>query len=362
MNSEYKDFYEGLKYEYGFGVEQNLNKALVLYIKSAGPDSKNYLSMGRLYDIYRDTQNKFHVEADKNLEMTYLFKCFTFYPISYYIHNSNIRFPLNIYSSLLKFLQDNFLLVEDIDKNLILYIDELMKREKYRKIISQRDSILIKGTIDGFLWSYDIGEKTSYDTLIALSLDNNLEATFNLAGIYLNKLKRIIEKENEKEKLEENKYYPAYAEYGRFLYNEMNIYDKSLDILKEGYEHNQSNCALYYFHSFTKSEDQKIYEKNGFKPDKFLNIIQALIDAFILGESNSLHNLYEFVYIIGKKYNLFNEISKRYMTYLNEIAELCLSFINKEKGEFYRKRYSPLNEENVAYGSYHSLIFIYMSV
>ena len=50
------------------------------------------------------------------------------------------------------------------------------------------------------------------------------------------------------------------------------------------------------------------------------------------------------------------------MTYLNEIAELCLSFINNEKGEFYRKRYSPLNEENVAYGSYHSLIFIYMSV
>ena len=200
-----KIFYEGLKYEYGFGVEQNLNKALALYIKSAGPDSKNYLSMGRLYDIYRDTQNKFHVEADKNLEMTYLFKCFTFYPISYYIHNSNIRFPLNIYNALLKFLQDNFLLVEDIDKNLLLYIDELMKREKYRRIISQKDSILIKGTIDGFLWSYDIGEKTSYDTLIALSLDNNLEATFNLAGIYLNKLKRIIEKENEKEKLNNDK-------------------------------------------------------------------------------------------------------------------------------------------------------------
>ena len=312
--------------------------------------------------------------------MVYLFKCFTFYPISYFIHDSNIRFPLNIYGSLLSFLQSNFLLVEDIFKNILIYIDELMKIEKYRNIISQRDSLLIKGTIDGFLWSYEMGEKISYDTLIALSLDNNNEATFNLAGIYLNKLKGIKEIENKKKKLnydkkkeeliikvfdlfqilEENKYYPAYAEYGRFLYNEMNIYDKALEILKEGYEHNQTNCALYYFHSFTKSEDQKIYDKNGFKQDKFINIFKALIDAFIIGESNSLHNIFEFVYIIGKKYNLFNEISKRYMKYLDEIAELCLSFINKEKGEFNRKVFSPLNEENTKEGAYHSLIFIYM--
>ena len=80
-----------------------------------------------------------------------------------------------------------------------------MKIEKYRNIISQRDSLLIKGTIDGFLWSYEMGEKTSYDTLIALSLDNNNEATFNLAGIYLNKLKAIKEKENKKKKLNYDK-------------------------------------------------------------------------------------------------------------------------------------------------------------
>ena len=378
--SELSDFFEGLKYEYGIGVEKNLNKALSIYIKSAGPNSKNYLSMGRLYDIYRDEKNKFKIKADKNLEMVYLFKCFTFYPISYNIHNSNIRFPLNIENSLLSFLEANLWEVEDIFKNILLYIDELMKIEKYRSIISQRDSILIKGTIEGFLWSYDMGEKTSCDTLIALSLDNNNEATFNLAGIYLNKLKINKEKENKKQKLkydkkkeeliiktfdlfqilEENKYYPAYAEYGFFLYEEMNIFDKALTILKEGYDHDQINCALYYFHSFTKSEDQKIYNKNEFKADKFIEIFKPLIDAFIIGESNALQNIYDFYYIIGKKYKLFNEISNRYMKYLDEIAELCLSFTNKEKGEFYRKIYSPLNKETVELGSYHSLLFIYL--
>ena len=181
-----------------------------------------------------------------------------------------------------------------------------MKIEKYRNIISQRDSLLIKGTIGGLLWSFDLEDKTSYDALIALSLDNINEATFNLAGIYLNKLRRIKEKDKEKEKekkkfhydykkeklitkifdlfkiLEKNKYYPAYAEYGLFLYNEMNIYDKSLEILEEGYEHNQTNCALYYFHSFIKSKDQKICDKSEFKAENFINIFKPLIDAFIL--------------------------------------------------------------------------------
>ena len=46
--TEYTDFFEGLKYEYGICVEKDLNKALSIYIKSSGPNSKNYLSMGRL--------------------------------------------------------------------------------------------------------------------------------------------------------------------------------------------------------------------------------------------------------------------------------------------------------------------------
>ena len=52
-SSEYKLFFECLKYEYGYGQEKNLSLAISTYIKSAGDNSKNYLSMGKLYDIYK---------------------------------------------------------------------------------------------------------------------------------------------------------------------------------------------------------------------------------------------------------------------------------------------------------------------
>ena len=273
--------------------------------------------MTRLYDIYRNDNEKFKIEKDKNLEMVYLLKSFTYYPIPFFIHDSNIRFPLNTIGSILKFLENNFFIVEDICQKILPYIDELMTIEEYRKIMSQRDIIFIKGTIESFLWSYDIeGGKTSYDTLIALTYDNFHEATFKLVTIYLNNLKRIKEKEKENkdinkreveeltskisdlfEILEKNKYYPAYAEYGYFLYNDIGMFDKALEIFKEGYEPKQYNCALYYFQAFTKSENQKIYDNENFKSNKFIDILQALIDSFIIGESNSLHDIFDYIHI-----------------------------------------------------------------
>ena len=392
LKSEYKDFFEGLKYEYGFGVEKDLKKALTIYLKSSILDTKNYLSMTRLYDIFRNDYNKFHIKKDKNLEMVFLFKSVAYYPLTFIVHESNIRFPLNPISSFCKFLQSNLLIVENIEEKILTYIDGLMKIDLYRKIISQRDCNLIKGFIEAFLWSYDIGgSKTSYDTLIALSYDNFDEATFKLASIYLNQLKKIKKKEKEKNNkdkeknnkdkekenlcnkeeliskifdlfqlLVENKYYPAYADYGYFLFNEMGLFDEALQILKEGYEHNQYNCALYYFHAFTKSYNLKIYDLKGFDKNKFINILQALIDSFILGQTNSLHNLFDFVYIIGKKYDLRKELSNKYMKYFNEIAELCLSFIDNENGEINCKRYSPIDTEDVKHAAYHALVFIYM--
>ena len=160
--------------------------------------------------------------------------------------------------------------------------------------------------------------------------------------------------------LEKNKYYCSYACYGLFLYNEMRMFDKALEIFREGYEHNQYNCALYYFHSFTKSENLIIYDKNNFDSTKFINIIQPLIDSFIIGEVNSLINLFDFIYIIGKKYSLFSQINNKYMKYLNEIAELCLKFTNEKIGDDYCKKFSPGDNDKIKESSYNSLSFIYM--
>jgi len=363
-SSEYKLFFEALKYEYGYEREKNLSLALSIYIKSAAANSKNYLSMGRLYDIYRCDNEKFEIKKDKNLEMIYLLKCFTYYPIHTFLYSNNIRFPLNPHSAVLVILQNNFFNVEDISEKLLLYIDELMKIKEYNdKIISQNDCNLMKGFIEGFLGSYNIvEERNSYDILTAMSYDGSNEAIYSLIGIYLNKLNKMKKKdenkdkekekkklnnknnkikEKEKEKLtikifdlfqilEKNQYYSSYSCYGLFLYGEMRMFDKALEIFREGYEHNQYDCAIYFFNSYTKSENLTIYERNNFNPNKFINIIQPLIDSFILREIYTLYNLFDFIYIIGKKYNLFSQINDKYLKYLNEIEELCLKITDEE--------------------------------
>ena len=48
------------------------------------------------------------------------------------------------------------------------------------------------------------------------------------------------------------------------------------------------------------------------------------------------------------------------MKYLNEIAELCLSFVDKEKSEYNCKIYSPRETKNVKFASHHSLGMIYL--
>ena len=141
----------------------------------------------------------------------------------------------------------------------------------------------------------------------------------------------------------------------------MRMFDKALEIFREGYEHNQYDCAIYFFNSYTKSENLTIYEKNNFNPNKFINIIQPLIDSFILGEIYSINNLFDFIYIIGKKYNLFSQINDKYLKYLNEIAELCLKITDEKLGVDYCKKFSPFNNiPELQRSFYTGLSVIYM--
>jgi hypothetical protein len=138
------------------------------------------------------------------------------------------------------------------------------------------------------------------------------------------------------------------------------MFDKALQIFEEGYKNHDYECSFYYFHAFTKSENQTIYEQNNFNSKKFLDIFQCLIDAFLYGEIHSLYNMFDYLHIIGKKYNLFSQFSSRYMIYLNEIALLCESFADTEKGEENMKKFTLNNLDTLKYGAYHALSLIYM--
>jgi hypothetical protein len=131
--------------------------------------------------------------------------------------------------------------------------------------------------------------------------------------------------------LEQNKYYRSYLDYGLFLYEELRMFDKALEIFKEGYENKQFECGYYYFQAYTKLSNIFIYNINTFDSNKFINIFQPLIDSFLLDNMNALSNMFDCFYIIGKRYNLFFQLSNKYMKYLNEIAEICKSFADKKK-------------------------------
>ena len=196
---ECKLFYEGIKYEYGYGIEKNIEKALSIYIKSSSANSQKYLSMTRLFDIYRSETDKFQIKKDKNLELIYLFKSFAYLPIS--ILNERVckdRFPFDLAYTIASFLDNNDPNIE----NLSSYFNDLIKIKKYKNIISEEDIILINSFIEGY-FDYSMNKnKTSLDTLIALSLGGNNEASYKLIFIYLEILKEFKDDQDKSKELE----------------------------------------------------------------------------------------------------------------------------------------------------------------
>ena len=358
---ENKLFYEAIKYEYGYGVKQDLNKALSLYINSSKSNSSNYLSMARLFCIYK-YETKFNIEKDKNLELIYLFKCFAYLP--FYIFNddmSNTKFPLDIKYLIAAFLDKNDPEIKYIES----YLYELNKKNKYEDILSEIDCNLAKGLIEGY-FNYDNEEKrNSLDVLTSLSYSEVLEATYNLIKINLSKLhdKEVEKKEEElKSKiydlfliLEEKNYYRAFSDFGLYLYNEMGIVEKALQILKKGYENNNFECSRLYFNTFTKTCNFDNIIK-----DNFVDIFQTTIDSFIYGDYFILGDMFDYLHIMIKKYNLNNQFSNKYMKFINEIAEFCVLFTNDKNYDSNFKKYINNNTTNFKYLIYHSLSSIYM--
>ena len=372
-DNENKSFFEALKLEYGHNMDKNLKEAFLLYKKSSMANSTNYLSMVRLFDIYR-TKNKYFqdfIKNDKNLKLIYLFKSIAYLPVRLLRGNiSNKTFPIDLAYTIASFMDNNNL--QDT-KQISAYIDRLKKSKKYDDIISIDDCNLIKGFLEGYYeYQYEENNTNSINLLLALSVGGYSEATAKLIYLYLEKLNDL--KEDDKKNIEilktkiydlfliseKKKFYKIYEQYGLFLYNDLRMFGKALQIFEKGYKKHKYECSYSYFHAFTKSENQTIYEEHDFNPKKFIDIFQCLIDAFLYGQMNSLYNMFDYLHVIGKKYNLFSLFSSRYMMYLNEIALLCESFADKEKGEENMKKFTLNKIETLKYGAYHSLSYIYM--
>lgn len=366
--SDYKLFYSGLQYEYGYDKDQNYSLSLKCYEEGAKANSIDFLSMIRLYDIYHTSDYKFYIVPNKDLELIYLLKSFTYMPVSLFISDiSKSRFPFNI-----KYAITNYFNNSAKRKKIFEYLNQLINSGKYADIISQDDFNLIKGFIEGYVIYTSKQEQNSLDLLVALSLEGNCEAYIRLIIIYLEILSNTNpNNENAiavlKTKIYElflplikMKCYRIYEYYGLFLYNKMLMFDEALNIFKEGYEHYAYNCAIYYFHALTKSDNQSIYDTDNFNSQKFIDIFQTLIDAFICGKYVSLEFMFDFFHILSKRYNLCSQLSDKYMKYLDEISIICLSFIDENNGIENIKKYNPFNIDNIQHSCYHALAMSYI--
>ena len=85
-----------------------------------------------------------------------------------------------------------------------------------------------------------------------------------------------------------------------------------------------------------------------------------MIDGFLFGNYEVLHDMFDYLYIIGKKYKLLSQMTNNYINYINDVAELCLSFIDEKTGDKNIKNLFPINNEGVQFRCYHALFIIYM--
>ena len=134
--TDYKNFFEGLNYEYGLNnISIDLNKAFNIYKNSADNNSIDSLSCFRLYRIYKNEFNKFDInKRNFVLEKYYLLKSFAYLSEDDFVGKKiNIEGELSIqlkdakgnicdwYKKLMNLLKKNYSMYH-INKNELDYI------------------------------------------------------------------------------------------------------------------------------------------------------------------------------------------------------------------------------------------------
>lgn len=128
-----------------------------------------------MYDIYRNNEDKFNIKKDKNLDVIYLFKSFSYSPISTMnVNKTYMKLPLDLRDLVAGFLDKN----DPELKKTLLYIDKLMEISDYKDIISQNDCNFMKGFIEGF-FKFKFEYNNGINLLTALAYDNFYESAID---------------------------------------------------------------------------------------------------------------------------------------------------------------------------------------
>ena len=329
----FKNFLEGLSYEYGFfDKEIDLQKAFSIYKKYA--DLNDYFCMYKMHIIYLCEYEKFNVGLNRVLEKIYLFKSFAYVPNYVIDWRLKLFEKIDILLEVAKVLdlEDN-----DLEKHSLFFDLLYSQKEKYN--LSQNDISLMKGVFACYFYKDEDPNKNilSFSILNSLIPLNDTDKAYytakNKCVFFRSHLKlESVLSENEIDNLyneiENKKFYEFYSDYGNYLIDkEETSNSKIIDILTQGADNGDLfSCFRVYqvlidFYDFDDIMNDC---------DKACKILDYLLDEIVFEKLM----LSQFILLIGNliEFSTFKEkICDKYLKYIKELNDFVDSVIYKKE-------------------------------
>ena len=335
-NFEISNFLEGVQYEYGLNnYKIDVNKAFNIY-KLAADTTTDCLSMYKMYTIYFREYKKFNIARDKILEKFYLFKCLAYSPHCVYSRNIELYSKVDLIYEIAYHLdiEDNNL--EKINKLLdyLLEINDKFKNSQNKEILLYKfppsQISLIKGVILHKYPKDDNDKIKSLEILSQLILFAHDEAIYKLGCLEIKKDLKLAK--SFFEKLEENKYYRAYDEYGKLLYTYFNEDEKALKIFQEGMKNGNFYCYIYYYDlKLYLIKKEEYYENKENLGKKLFKLLDIILNDILCG---GVFSFFEYFYLrlfLIKHFNLKKQIDEKYGEITKELINFLLNITKPEQ-------------------------------
>ena len=330
----YKNFFEGLQYEYGFfGIKKDLSKAFSIYKKYA--DLNDYFCMYKMHVIYLCEFEKFNVSFSRVLEKIYLIKCLAYLPNYIYDWSIKLFEKIDVVYEVAEILD-----LEDsnLEKHQLFFEVLFDSREKFN--LTENEVNLMKGVF--FCYFHKEGTDTHIISLCTLNslipLNDSDYAYYNAKNKsifftgYLKLEHLMTEKEIETfyKEIENKKLYEFYGDYANYLLDKKNnANEEIIELFKEGAKNGYLFCSFRAYQCLIDFYDfDEIMEDY----DKVEIILEYLLDEIVF--ENII--LKQFTLLMGLliKYSKFPEkIINKYLIYLKEINDYITSVVERKEKE-----------------------------
>ena len=328
-NSEYAKFFEGLNYEYGLNNHEiDIQKAFDIYSNAAN-NSTDTLSMCKMYYIYKNEYEKFHIEKrNRILEKYYLFKCFSYLSEQELSRSTFLCNRFDIFNETMIHFQNEDGVFLKFNK----LISHLRKYINYYDGITENDLNLIEGVIIFKLCSVEEKRNNALKKLENLATINNFEGMYKY-GIF------ILKKDREKgefymKELVKQKYYRCFCDYAVDFYKNKKDSLSALSLLKPAYENGIIRANYLYYDIFLGTFDFIDFKKNTIKyHEQIKTLFNLLINDIITEGVYSFFEYFYFRKICIKHFNLKNFLDELFLEYTKAFTAFLIQITKNSNNE-----------------------------